>query len=144
MDNMCGIEHHFLCDWWDFLIKKEKHRWLGIRRFSCFCGFNASDAVSDGLKLGQRRGLVCFIGCRPKHLSDFNRICGYHAFSQCCSDCFRSKKHKVQVIMKPRLHNQQTSCNQHLQRIGSFKASFLSDNRAYPKNDAAFIEGERL
>ena len=60
MDGMCGIEYHFLCERLDFPIKKEKHRWLVIRRFSCFCGFNASDAVSDGLKLGQRRGLVCF------------------------------------------------------------------------------------
>ena len=47
MDGMCGIEYHFLCERLDFPIKKEKHRWLVIRRFSCFCGFNASDAVSD-------------------------------------------------------------------------------------------------
>ena len=51
MDGMCGIEYHFLCERLDFPIKKENHRWLVIRRFSCFCGFNASDAVSDGLKL---------------------------------------------------------------------------------------------
>ena len=76
MDGMCGIEYHFLCERLDFPIKKEKHRWLVIRRFSCFCGFNASDAVSDGLKLGQRRGLACLLDVVP---SIFPILTGYVA-----------------------------------------------------------------
>lgn len=115
MDGMCGIEYHFYVSGWIFLSKKKSIAGWSSAGSLAFVALTLLMQYRMVLNWVNAEDWSALLDVVPSIFPILTGYGGYHAFSQCRSDCFRSKKHKVQVILKPCLHNQQTGCNQHLQ-----------------------------